>query len=247
MATRTLPSARDRLKTILLTPFMSCSAKIPVYAFFTSAFFPGHGGLILIGLYLLSILIGVLVAIVSKHIGQKGEAAPFVMEMPNYRMPVAKNTFHLLWDKTKDFCQRAFTIIFVATLVIWFLQSFNFRFEMVENGEGSMMAWLAGLIAPIFNPIGLGDWRAVTSLISGFLAKESVVATLEVLNLAEVFTLASAASMLIFSLLYTPCAAAIAAVKRELGWKWALFVVVFQCVLAWLFALITYWIVTAIV
>ena len=247
MATRTLPSAKDRLKTILLTPFMSCSAKIPIFAFFTAAFFPGHGGLILIGLYLLSIIIGVIVALIGKHIGTKSEAAPFVMELPNYRMPVAKNTLHLMWDKTKDFCQRAFTIIFVATIVIWFLQSFNFRFEMVENGEGSMLAWLAGLIAPVFNPIGLGDWRAVTALISGFLAKESVVATMEVLNLTDALTIASAASMLIFSLLYTPCVAAIAAVRRELGGKWALFVVVFQCVLAWLFALITYWTVTALV
>lgn len=247
MATRTLPSAKDRLKTILLTPFMSCSAKIPIFAFFTAAFFPGHGGLILIGLYLLSIIIGVIVALIGKHIGTKSEAAPFVMELPNYRMPVAKNTLHLMWDKTKDFCQRAFTIIFVATIVIWFLQSFNFRFEMVENGEGSMLAWLAGLIAPVFNPIGLGDWRAVTALISGFLAKESVVATMEVLNLTDALTIASAASMLIFSLLYTPCVAAIAAVRRELGGKWALFVVVFQCVLAWLFAFITYWTVTALV
>ena len=247
MATRTLPSAKDRLKTILLTPFMSCSAKIPIFAFFTAAFFPGHGGLILIGLYLLSIIIGVIVALIGKHIGTKSEAAPFVMELPNYRMPVAKNTLHLMWDKTKDFCQRAFTIIFVATIVIWFLQSFNFRFEMVENGEGSMLAWLAGLIAPVFNPIGLGDWRAVTALISGFLAKESVVATMEVLNLTDALTIASAASMLIFSLLYTPCVAAIAVVRRELGGKWALFVVVFQCVLAWLFAFITYWTVTALV
>lgn len=240
MATRTLPSAKDRLKTILLTPFMSCSAKIPIFAFFTAAFFPGYGGLILVCLYLLSIIVGVLVALISKHIGKKSEAAPFVMELPNYRMPVAKNTLHLLWDKTKDFCQRAFTIIFVATIVIWFLQSFNFRFEMVENGEGSILAWVAGLIAPLFNPIGLGDWRAVTALISGFLAKESVVATLEVLNLTEALTVASAASMMIFSLLYTPCVAAIASVRRELGGKWALFVVVFQCVLAWLCALVAY-------
>ena len=247
MATRTLPSAKDRLKTILLTPFMSCSAKIPIFAFFTAAFFPGHGGLVLVGLYLLSICIGVLVALIGKHFGKRSEAAPFVMELPNYRMPVAKNTFHLLWDKTKDFCQRAFTVIFFATNVIWFLQSFNFRFDMVENGEGSMLAWLAGLIAPLFDPIGLGDWRAVTALISGFLAKESVVATLEVLNMTEALTMASAVSMLIFSLLYTPCVAAIAAIRRELGGKWALFVVLFQCCLAWLCACAAYWLVMALV
>ncbi|MBP5395412.1 MAG: ferrous iron transporter B, partial [Bacteroidales bacterium] len=209
---------------------------IPIFAFFTAAFFLGHGGLVLVGLYLLIICIGVLVALIGKHFGKRSEAAPFVMELPNYRMPVAKNTFHLLWDKTKDFCQRAFTVIFFATIVIWFLQSFNFRFDMVENGEGSMLAWLAGLIAPLFDPIGLGDWRAVTALISGFLAKESVVATLEVLNMTEALTMASAVSMLIFSLLYTPCVAAIAAIRRELGGKWALFVVLFQCCLAWLCA-----------
>lgn len=236
MATRTLPSARDRLKTILLTPFMSCSAKIPIYAFFTSAFFPQHGGLVLTGLYLLSISIGVLVALISKHIGQKSEAAPFVMELPNYRLPSVKNTGHLLWDKTKDFCQRAFTVIFVATLVIWFLQSFSFRFELVENGEGSMLSWLAGLIAPIFQPMGLGDWRVVTSLISGFLAKESVFATMEVLDVPSLLTMSSAAAMLVFSLLYTPCVATIAAIRRELGGWWALFVVVFQCAIAWVVA-----------
>lgn len=233
MATRTLPSARDRLKTILLTPFMSCSAKIPIYAFFTSAFFPRHGGLVLIGLYLLSILIGIAVALISKHIGQKREAAPFVMELPNYRLPSVKNTGHLLWDKTKDFCQRAFTVIFFATLVIWFLQSFNFRFELVENGEGSMLAWLAGLIAPIFQPMGLNDWRVVTSLISGFLAKESVFATMEVLDVPALLTMSSAVAMLIFSLLYTPCVATIAAIRRELGSGWAAFVVLFQCAIAW--------------
>lgn len=234
MATRTLPSARDRLKTILLTPFMSCSAKIPIYAFFTATFFPGHGGLILTGLYLFSILIGIIVALIYKHIGQKREAAPFVMELPNYRLPSVKNTGHLLWDKTKDFCQRAFTVIFVATLIIWALQTFNFRFEMVVNGEGSMLAWIAGFIAPIFRPLGLDDWRVVTSLISGFLAKESVFATMEVLNVTSLLTTASAAAMLIFSLLYTPCVATIAAIRRELGRGWAAFVVFFQCALAWL-------------
>lgn len=240
MATRTLPSARDRLKTILLTPFMSCSAKIPIYAFFTSAFFPRHGGLVLIGLYLLSILIGIVVALISKYIGQRREAAPFVMELPNYRLPSAKNTGHLLWDKTKDFCQRAFTIIFCATLVIWFLQSFNFRFELVENGDGSMLAWLAGLIAPIFQPMGLDDWRVVTSLISGFLAKESVFATMEVLDVPSLLTMSSAVAMLIFSLLYTPCVATIAAIRRELGRGWAAFVVLFQCAIAWLVSWVAY-------
>ncbi|MBO7624853.1 MAG: ferrous iron transport protein B [Bacteroidales bacterium] len=242
MATRTLPSARDRLKTILLTPFMSCSAKIPIYAFFTTAFFPGHGGLVLIGLYLFSILVGVLLALLAKQIGHQSEAAPFVMELPNYRMPQAKNIAHLLWDKTKDFVQRAFTVIFVATIIIWFLQSFNFRFELVEAGEGSMLAWIAGWIAPLFNPIGMGDWRIVTALISGFLAKESVVAVMEVLNLTALFTPLTAAAMLVFCLLYTPCVAAIAAIRRELGSRWALFVILFQCVVAWLCAGLLYWI-----
>lgn len=247
MATRTLPSARDRLKTILLTPFMSCSAKIPIFAFFTATFFPGHGGLILTGLYLLSILIGVVLALISKHFSDNSQAAPFVMELPNYRMPKAKNVAHLLWDKTKDFVQKAFTVIFVATIIIWFLQTFNFRFEMVENGEGSILAWIAGGIAPLFKPIGLGDWRIVTALITGFLAKESVVATIGVLNVAPMLTTASAVSMLIFCLLYTPCVAAIAAVKRELGSKWTIFVVIFQCVIAWIFALIAYLIAGALI
>jgi len=240
MATRTLPSARDRLKTIFLTPFMSCSAKIPIYGFFTAAFFPGYGGVVLIALYLLSILVGIVVALCAKHVGNKGEAAPFVMELPNYRLPRAKNVGHLLWDKTKDFCQRAFTVIFLATLVIWFLQSFDFRLRMVENGEGSMLAWLAGIVAPLFRPLGLGDWRVVTSLISGFLAKESVVATMEVLNVTASLTALTAIPMLLFSLLYTPCVAAIASVRRELGSRWALFMAVFQCALAWLVAWIGY-------
>lgn len=243
MATRTLPSARDRVKTILLTPFMSCSAKIPIYAFFTAAFFPNHGGLILVGLYLLSILIGVLVALASKLFNRNHPAAPFVMELPNYRMPRLNNVMHLLWDKTKDFLQKAFTVIFVATLVIWFLQTFNFRFQMVENGNGSILAWVAGCIAPIFKPVGLGDWRIVTALVSGFLAKESVVATMGVLGITSILTQASAASMLIFCLLYTPCVAAVAAVKRELGTRWTIFIVFFQCFIAWVFALIAYLIV----
>ncbi|MBO4282593.1 MAG: ferrous iron transport protein B [Bacteroidales bacterium] len=240
MATRTLPSARDRLRTILLTPFMSCSAKIPIYVFFISAFFPGHGGLILVGLYLLSICVGIVFALVFKRIADKSEAAPFVMELPNYRLPSARNTWHLLWGKTKDFVQRAFTIIFIASIVIWFLQHFTFRFEMTDNGEGSMLAWMANAVAPLFRPIGLGDWRVVSSLISGFLAKESVVATMGVLNLSASLTTLSAASMLVFCLLYTPCVAAIASIHRELGGGWACFVAVFQCLVAWVCAGLVY-------
>ena len=246
MATRTLPSARDRKLTILLTPFMSCSAKIPIYGFFTNAFFPGKGGLILAGLYLLSILVGIVVALVTKLFRKNYVAAPFVMELPNYRMPGLKNVSHLLWDKTKDFCQRAFTVIFVATIVIWLLQTFDFRFNMVENGEGSMMAWVAGVLEPLFRPLGLGDWRIVTSFVSGFLAKESVVATMEVLGVTESLTVITAVPMLIFSLLYTPCVAAISSVRRELGDKWAIYVVVFQCVIAWIVAWFGYLIAQAV-
>ncbi len=240
MATRTLPSARDRLKTILLTPFMSCSAKVPIYAFFTSMFFPGHGGIVLIGLYLLGIVVGILVALIAKFIGRKDKPAPFVMELPNYRMPIARNVAHLLWDKTKDFVEKAFTVIFFASILIWFLQSFNFQFQMVSNSDESMLAWLAGILTPIFKPIGLGDWRIVTALIAGFMRKENVVVTLGVLNIATVMTPISAVSMLVFCLLYTPCVAAIAAVRRELGTGWTLFVVLFQCTVAWLVALVAY-------
>ena len=247
MASRTLPSARDRKMTILLTPFMSCSAKLPIYAFLSAAFFPGHGGLVLICLYALGILTGILVALVSKKIGYSSEAAPFVMELPNYRLPKARNVLHLLWDKCKDFLQRAFTIIFVASIVIWFLQSFDFRFNMVENGEGSILAWIAGVIAPAFRPLGLGDWRIVTALVTGFLAKESVVSTMEVLGVTASLTVATAVPLLVFCLLYTPCVAAIASVKRELGSKWAWFVVLFQCVVAWIMALLAYWITTMII
>jgi ferrous iron transport protein B len=236
MATRTLPSARDRRKTIMLIPFMSCSAKLPIYAFFTSAFFPGHGGLVLVCLYLLGLVCGLIVALIDKWRHGRAQAAPFVMELPNYRLPQARNVGHLLWDKTKDFLQRAFTVIFVATIVIWFLQTFDWRFGMVENGEGSMLAWVAGVLAPLFGPIGLGDWRIVTALISGFLAKESVVATMEVLGVLGTLTVAGAVSMLVFSLLYTPCVAAIASVKRELGGKWAVAMILFQCVVAWIVA-----------
>ncbi|MBR3653158.1 MAG: ferrous iron transport protein B [Bacteroidales bacterium] len=239
MSTRTLSSSRDRRMTILLTPFISCSAKIPIYAFFTDAFFPGHGGLVLVVLYLSAILIGIVVALVGKLLPQKDGAAPFVMELPNYRWPGAKNVGHLLWDKTKDFLQRAFTVIFVASIVIWILQSFDFRLQLVEPGE-SMLAAIAGLLAPLFQPLGLGDWRVVTALVTGFLAKESVVATLEVLNVTASLTALTAIPMLAFCLLYTPCVAAIAAVKRELGGKWAVWMIVFQCAVAWVVAWLAY-------
>lgn len=240
MATRTLPSARDRKRTILLIPFMSCSAKIPIYAFFTAAFFPGHGGAVLVGLYLFAILAGILVALAMKIIHRNAEAAPFVMELPNYRLPSLRNVAHLLWDKTKDFLQKAFTIIFVASIVIWLLQSFDFRFNLVENGEGSMLSVISGMIAPLFKPLGLGDWRIVTSLISGIMAKESVVSTMEVLGVTSQITVLTAIPMLVFCLLYTPCIAAITSVKRELGGGWAIFVALFQCAVAWVAALACY-------
>ena len=247
MATRTLHSTHDRWRTILLTPFMSCSAKIPIYAFFTSMFFPHHGGLVLIGLYLLGIIVGIVTALFTKWFGDKGDVAPFVMELPNYRLPSLKNVAHLLWDKTKDFLQRAFTVIFIASLVIWLLQTFDFHFQMVENGEGSMLASVAGWIAPVFRPIGLGEWQIVTALVSGFMAKESVVATLEVLNAMPLFTTVTSISMLVFCLLYTPCVAAMAAVRRELGTKWMLFIIIFQCVVAWICAWFAYLIANAII
>ena len=247
MATRTLHSTHDRWRTVLLTPFMSCSAKIPIYGFFTSMFFPHHGGVVLICLYLLGIIVGIITALFTKWFGKKADVAPFVMELPNYRMPGAKNVIHLLWDKTKDFVQRAFTVIFLATLVIWFLQTFDFRFNMVENGEGSMLASLAGWIAPLFRPLGLGNWQVVTALISGFMAKESVVATLEVLNAMPLFTTVTSISMLVFCLLYTPCVAAVAAIRRELGTKWMLFIVVFQCIVAWICAWFAYLIANAVI
>ncbi len=242
MATRTLPSERDRKLTILLTPFMSCSAKLPVYAFFTAAFFPAHRGLVMIGLYLLGICLGILLAFLMKGTVFKGEAVPFVMELPNYRMPGAKNVGHLLWDKAKDFLQRAFTIIFFASIIIWFLQTFNFRLAVVSDSHDSMLAALAGYIAPLLAPLGLGDWRICTSLITGFMAKESVVSTLSVLfgteaSLQSALTPLAAASLLVFCLLYTPCVAAIASVRRELGGKWAAGVVVGQCLIAWIAAL----------
>lgn len=245
MASRTLPSERDRKMTILLTPFMSCTAKLPIYAFFTAAFFPKHGALVMIGLYLFGIIMGILMALIFKKTAFKGEAVPFVMELPNYRMPGAKNVLHLLWDKAKDFLQRAFTVIFIATILIWFLQNFDTGFNMVADSQDSILAMAAGVLAPIFIPVGFGDWRIVTALISGFMAKESVVSSLTVLfgstqMLQGSLTTVGAASLLVFCLLYTPCVAAIASVKRELGGKWAVAMVIGQCVIAWIAAFAVY-------
>ena len=239
MSTRTLPSERDRKMTILLTPFVSCTAKLPIYAFFVNAFFPGRGGLIMAGIYVFGIITGIIVALLYRKTLFHGEAVPFVMELPNYRLPSAKNVVQLLWEKAKDFLQRAFSVILMATVAVWFLQNFSFKFDMVKDSEDSILAVVAGVFAPVFEPLGLGDWRIVTSFISGFMAKESVVSTMEVLfgeNLGAAITTGAAAAMLIFSLLYTPCVAAIAAVKRELGKKWAFTMVVFQCVVAWIAA-----------
>lgn len=243
MASRTLPSERDRKMTILLTPFMSCSAKLPVYAYLANAFFPNYAGLVMVLLYLIGIGIAVLVALLSKNTVFKGEAVPFVMELPNYRMPSAKSVVQLMWDKAKDFLQRAFTVIFVATIIIWFLQSFNLNFAMVTNSDGSILASLAGFLSPIFSPLGFGDWRVVTALIAGFMAKESVVGTLSVLYgstaaIISSFTPLAAFSLLVFILLYTPCVAAVSSIRRELGRKWALGIVLFQCSVAWLAAFI---------
>lgn len=248
MASRTLPSERDRKMTILLTPFMSCTAKLPIYAFFTAAFFPENGALVMIGLYLFGIVMGIVMALILKKTTFKGEAVPFVMELPNYRMPGAKNVALLLWDKAKDFLQRAFTIIFLATIVIWFLQNFDAGLNMVTDSQDSILAMAAGGLAPVFAPVGFGDWRIVTALISGFLAKESVVSTITVLFgntavLKETLSIAGAAALLVFCLLYTPCVAAIASVKRELGGKWAAVMVVGQCVIAWIAAFGVYLIV----
>jgi ferrous iron transport protein B len=242
MSTRTLPSERDRRMTILLTPFMSCTAKLPIYMFFVDAFFPKYKALITCGLYLLGILVGILAAILFKHTIFKGEAVPFVMELPNYRLPGPVNVIRLLWEKAKDFLQRAFTIIFIATIVIWLLQSFSPTLSLVEDQSRSILAYIAGFLAPVMVPAGLGDWRICTSLISGFIAKESVVSTLEILfgqSVASVMLPATAVSLLVFSLLYTPCIAAVAAVKRELGRKWALALVIWQCAIAWVAAVIT--------
>ncbi len=243
MATRTMPSERDRKMTILLTPFMSCTAKLPIYAFFVDAFFPKHGWLIMVGLYLFGILTGILAALLYRGTLFRGEAVPFVMELPNYRLPAPKNVFQLLWEKAKDFLQRAFSVILIATIVVWFLNSFDFSLHLVEDPENSILAFLSGWLAIFLKPIGLGDWRIATSLIGGFMAKESVVSTLEILfadNVTTALTSASAASLLVFSLLYTPCVAAIASIRRELGGKWAAAVVLWQCVVAWLASLVVY-------
>lgn len=242
MSTRTLPSKRDRKMTILLTPFMSCTAKLPIYAFFVSAFFPGKGGLIMTALYVLGIAVGILVALLFKSTLFKGEAVPFVMELPNYRMPGMRNVAQLLWEKAKDFLSKAFSIILIASAAVWFLQSFDIHFNLVEDSSESLMAAISGFIVPVFAPLGLGDWRLVTSLISGFMAKESVVSTLEILfgeSIQTVMTSAAAMTMLVFSLLYTPCVASVAAIRRELGVKWAAGVVLWQCVVAWVAAMIT--------
>ena len=243
MATRTLTSERDRKMTILLTPFMSCTAKLPIYSFFVSVFFPGKGGFIMAGLYLLGIVVGILIALLYNGTLFKGEPVPFVMELPNYRLPGAKNVMQLLWEKAKDFLQRAFTVILLATIVVWFLQSFNVHLNLVNDSADSMLAVIAGWLVPLFKPLGMGDWRICTALISGFMAKESVVSTLGVLfggSISTVLSSATAASILVFSLLYTPCVAAIASVKRELGSRWAIGVVIWQCVIAWVAAWIVH-------
>ncbi|MBR1536402.1 MAG: ferrous iron transport protein B [Treponema sp.] len=241
MSTRTLPSERDRKMTILITPFMSCTAKLPIYAFFVDAFFQNHKALIMTFLYALGIAAGILIAFLYKKLFFKGEAVPFVMELPNYRLPTVKNTVQLLWEKAKDFLQRAFSVILIATILVWFLQTFDFTFNIVEDSHESILSGISGLFAPVFKPIGLGDWRIVTSLVSGFMAKESVVSVLEVLfgtegGVTAILSGVQAASLFVFSLLYTPCVAAIASVRRELGSKWAVFVVLWQCAVAWIFA-----------
>lgn len=243
MSTRTLPSERDRKMTIMLIPFMSCSAKVPIYAFFTAAFFPHYGALVMTGLYILGVVIAILTAVIFKHTLFKGEPVPFVMELPNYRMPGMKNVLRLMWDKAKDFLQRAFTVIFVGTIIVWFLQTFDVRLNMVEDSKDSILALVAGWIAPVFAPLGFGDWKLSTALISGFMAKESVVSTLTVLygttsHLSQLMTPGMVLTFLVFCLLYTPCIAAITSVKRENGGRWALEMIIFQCVIAWIAAFI---------
>ena len=250
MASRTLPSERDRKMTIMLTPFMSCTAKLPIYGFFTQIFFPRYSGLIMVGLYLLGIAVGILMALLTKSTVFRGEAVPFVMELPNYRLPGAKNVLHLLWDKAKDFLQRAFTVIFIASIIVWFLQTFNFHLGVVENSGDSILAQIAGLLAPIFKPLGFGTWECITALISGFIAKESVVSTLTVLfrnsSVTTILNPAAAAALLVFCLLYTPCVAAIAAIRRELGQKWAFGIVILQCAIAWICAFFTHLLMLAV-
>lgn len=244
MASRTLPSERDRRLTVMLTPFMSCTAKLPIYGFFINYFFPSFAWQIMIGLYVIGIVVGVVTAYIAKCTVYKGEAVPFVMELPNYRMPSSKNVAHLLWDKASDFLQKAFTVIFVASVVIWFLQHFDFSLNMIEESDQSILAVLAGWISPVFAPLGFGDWRITTALVTGFIAKESVCSTLEQLfvttDLSTVLTTASAAALLVFCLLYTPCVAAIAAIRRELGTRSAMKTVILQCAVAWICALIVY-------
>ena len=244
MSTRTLPSERDRKMTILLTPFMSCSAKLPIYAFFTSAFFPEYGALVMCALYLTGIVIGILVALLYRKTLFRGDAVPFVMELPNYRLPGLKNVMQLLWEKAKDFLQKAFTVIFVATICIWFLQKFDLHFNLVADSKDSILAMISNCLVPIFAPLGLGDWRICTSLISGVMAKESVISTLEILfggAVKNALTPVAAASLLVFSLLYTPCIAAIASIRRELGRKWAVGMVIWQCMIAWVAAFAVRW------
>ncbi len=245
MASRTLPSERDRRMTIMLVPFMSCTAKLPIYGFFTAAFFPKRGGLVMVLLYFIGIFVGVVTALISKNTAFKGEAVPFVMELPNYRMPSAKSVAQLLWEKSKDFLTKAFTIIFVATIIVWFFQNFNLRLQMVTDSKDSMLAMIAGGAAPLFKPLGFGDWRITSSLLSGFLAKESVVSTLNILvgtkaDLAALISVSGGAALLVFCLLYTPCVAAVSSIKRELGVKWACFIVFFQCAVAWLCAFLVH-------
>ncbi|MBQ2640816.1 MAG: ferrous iron transport protein B, partial [Lachnospiraceae bacterium] len=243
MATRTLPSERDRRLTILLTPFMSCTAKIPIYAFFVNAFFPAQGGLIMVGLYVLGIVMAIVIARLLRGTLFKGEAVPFVMELPNYRMPSPRNVMQLLWEKAKDFLQRAFSVILIAAIVVWLLQSFDTHFNLVADSKDSILAMISGFLVPIMRPVGLGDWRICIALISGFMAKESVVSTLQVLfpqGVGSLLTAQMAAGLLVFSLLYTPCVAAVASVRRELGGKWAAGLVVWQCAVAWVAALIVH-------
>ena len=241
MASRTLPSVRDRKLTILLTPFMSCTAKVAIYAFIAEPFFGDWAWAVMVGLYLLGILTGVIVALIAKAFFLRGEAVPFVMELPNYRMPGYKNVAHLLWEKTRDFIQRAFTVIFVASIIIWVLQNFDFHLRMVDpTGNQSILAVIAGVVSPVFQPLGFGDWRMTVALVSGFMAKESVVSTMETLSagvpLTSLLSTSAAVAFLVFCLLYTPCVAAISAVRRELGNKYAVLTVVLQCLIAWVVA-----------